>query len=207
VTPTLQRHYTHLRPRNISVLLDSLYRLGARDPDLVGDLLHMSLPLLPDFEPSELACTLHALPGLQVQPPREWAAAFYAASGPRLQGFGPWGLCSTAWALGALRKRPPDGWLAALCDAADGAWGGMTGQGLANLAWGLAAARARPSSAWMRRLVRAAGGAMAGLSPQGAANFTWCAAGPLQSVAGVPCARTTSVGRRLLLHAPDLPTR
>jgi hypothetical protein len=177
MTPGLQRHYTLLRPRNISVLLSALSRLGARDAGLVGDLLHVSLPLLPSFEGTELASALHALPGLRARPSREWVAAFFAASGPRLHEFGAWGLCSCAWALGALRKRPPEEWLADFCGAAEAAFGGMTGQGLANLAWGLAAARARPPGVWVRRLVRVARDAMGQLSPQGAANFTWCVAG------------------------------
>jgi hypothetical protein len=169
----LQRNYTRLRPRNISILLDSLLALGVRDPDFVGDLLHVSLPLLPDFSPSELACAVHALPGLGVQPSREWMAAFYSAADGKWGDFNAWGLATVAWSLGALKKRPPAEWLAGFAEAADGRWREFTPQGLSNVAWALAAVRAKPDGAWMRRFVRAAAARLEETSPQGVSNVCW----------------------------------
>lgn len=171
----LQRHYTHLRPRNVAVLLTSLLALGDADAGFVGDLLHVSLGLLPDFEPGDLAGAVHALAGLGVQPSREWMARFYAACAARWPDWDARALASAAWSLGALRKRPPAGWLEGFCDAADAQWGAFTAQGVANVAWGLAVLRARPPARWMRRLVRASERLAPQMSPQGAANLLWWA--------------------------------
>jgi hypothetical protein len=159
------------------VLLSVAANLGYRDEDFARDLLHVALPMLDDFEASDLASVLHALPALRVQPSREWMAAFYAASDARWHEFDARGLASLAWALGALRKRPPPEWLAGFCGAADALWGEFTPQGLSNLAWGLAATRARPAAKWMGHLVGSAQQSIRRFSPQGCANFTWWARG------------------------------
>jgi hypothetical protein len=160
------------RVRQLANCLHALGKLHCRDKEAVEQLLASSGPQLRFAGPQELANSVWALGTLWLWPPREWLAAWFAASGELLH----------AAALGGAGS----GMQASTRDARRRAF---NGQELANMAWGLGRLRVVPPAAWVEAFLAAAGGQLSSLSPQLLANMIWGLAsmangGPRYSVGG-----------------------
>jgi hypothetical protein len=65
----------------IAALLHALSKVQHRDLDWIGDLLHVSAPLLDDASPRALSTSAWALAGLRINPSRRWVGAFFEVGG------------------------------------------------------------------------------------------------------------------------------